>query len=48
MNDELKDFLVATMSLDQIMDLLGIDERELLDYLDEPINENKDLLWGNH
>ena len=48
MNDALKDALAAKLSLEEILDLMDLDVRELLDYLDEPINENKDLLWGNH
>lgn len=47
MNDDLKDALAAKLSLEEILDLLGMDERELLDFLDEPINENKEMLWEN-
>lgn len=47
MNDDLKDALAAKLSLEEILDLMDLDVRELLDELDELVNHNKELLWEN-
>ena len=42
--DELKDRLAAKLDPWEILDLLQITERELLDFLDEPLEDNKEKL----
>lgn len=39
--DEIKNRLAAALDIYEILDLLGLTERELLDYLDEPIEEQR-------
>lgn len=42
--EELKDRVAAALDIYELLDLLGLTERELLDYLDEPIEDNRQQL----
>jgi len=42
MTEELKDQLAAQLDVYELLNLLGLTERELLDYLTEPLEEHKE------
>lgn len=42
--DELKDLLASKLDITDILDLLDLSEREVLDYLDDVIQENRETI----
>jgi len=42
MTEELKDRLASKLDIYELLDLLGLTERELLDYLDDVLEEHEE------